>query len=77
MTYDDHLSTAFRSLRHPLTHDVDVRSNVDRSLWYDLIEELRERGAAARLRCASGNQANVPTLKADGPVQLQASDPTS
>lgn len=27
---------------------------VDRSRWYNLIEELRERSAAARLRRASG-----------------------
>jgi hypothetical protein len=29
-------------------------TDVDHSLWYDLIEELRERYAAARLRRASG-----------------------
>ena len=45
---------AFPSLRHLLTQDADVFTEVDHSLWYDLIEELRERYAAGRLRCASG-----------------------
>lgn len=53
-TNDNHFQAAFRSLRHALTQDVDVFTEVDRSLSYDLIEELRERYAAAHLHRASG-----------------------
>jgi hypothetical protein len=42
-THDNHLQAAFRSLRHLLTQDADAFTDVDRSLWYDLIEELRQR----------------------------------
>jgi hypothetical protein len=51
--YDNHLQAAFHSLRHLLTQDADVFTQVDRSLWFDRIEELRERYAAKRLRRAS------------------------
>ena len=53
MTYDNHLKAAFRSLRHLSTQEADVFTDVDRSLCYDLIEELRERYSATRLRCPS------------------------
>jgi len=53
-TDDNHLQEAFRSLRHLLTQDADAFTDGDRSLWYDLIEELRARYVAARLRRAAG-----------------------
>jgi hypothetical protein len=53
-TYDNHLKAALRSVRHLLTQDADMFTDVDRSRWCDLIEELRERYQAARLRRASG-----------------------
>jgi hypothetical protein len=53
-TYDSHLHAAFCALRRLLIQDVDVFTYVDRSLWYDVIEELRERYEAVCLRRASG-----------------------
>ena len=52
-TDDNHHQVAFRSLRHLLTQDADVLTEGDRSLWYELTEELRERDAPALLRRAS------------------------
>jgi hypothetical protein len=37
-----------------LTQDADLCTEVDHSLWYDRLEELRESYAAAFLRRASG-----------------------
>ena len=53
-TDDNHLQEAFRSLRHLLTQDADAFTDGARSLWYDLMEALRERYVAARLRRAAG-----------------------
>jgi hypothetical protein len=47
-----------------LMQDADVFTEVDRSLWHDLIEELRERYAAARLRLRE-NRREFPTPKAN------------
>jgi hypothetical protein len=55
-TCDNHLQAAFRSLRHLLTQDAEVFIHVDRSLWFDRVEELRERYAATRLRRDSGKK---------------------
>lgn len=52
-TYDNHLQAGFRALRHLLSKDADVFTEVDRSVWYDLIEELRERYEASRVRRVS------------------------
>jgi len=41
-------------LRYSSTNDADVFTNVDRSLSYHLIEELREHNAATALRRPSG-----------------------
>ena len=40
-TYDNHLQAALRSVRHLLRQDADEFTDVDRSRWCDLIEELR------------------------------------
>ena len=45
-TYDNHRQAAFKALRESLTADVEAAIGVDRSIWYDLIEELIERRAA-------------------------------
>ena len=42
------------------THDADVFTKVDRSLCYDLIEEMHERYAAALRRCASAKTRESP-----------------
>lgn len=42
-TYDCHLQAAYCSLRHLLTQDALAFTEINRSGWYDLIEELRER----------------------------------
>ena len=39
-----------------MTQDADVFTDVDRSLWFDRIEELCERYAATRLRRVSGKK---------------------
>jgi RNA polymerase sigma factor (sigma-70 family) len=64
-TYDNHLQAAFRSLRQLLAKDADEFTNVDRSVWYDLIEALRERYEAARLRMPSGKRGNGSTTDGD------------
>jgi hypothetical protein len=55
-TYDNHLQAASRSLRHLPTQDAEAFTDVDRSLWFDRIEELRERCSATRLRSVSGKK---------------------
>ena len=46
--------------------DVDLFTNVDRSLSYDLVEELSERHEAAPLRRLSGKKGKHSTSKGDG-----------
>jgi RNA polymerase sigma factor (sigma-70 family) len=48
-TYDCHLQAAYGSLRHLLTQDALASTEIHRSGWYDLIEELRERYDAVRV----------------------------
>jgi len=48
-TYDCHLQAAFRFLRESLPQDALAYPELDRSVWYDIIEELRERCDAARV----------------------------
>jgi hypothetical protein len=55
-SYDSHLQAAFRSLRDLLKYDADAFTGVDRSLWYERIEEPREGYESARLRHASGKK---------------------
>lgn len=64
-TDDNHLQAAFRSLQHLFTQDADLFTNVDRSLSYDLVEELSERHEAARLRGVSGKKGKRSTSKGD------------
>jgi len=52
-TDDNHLQAAFPRVAPPLTQDADAFTDGDRSLWYDLIEELCARYVAARLRRAA------------------------
>jgi RNA polymerase sigma factor (sigma-70 family) len=60
-TYDCHREAAFCSLRHLLTQDALAFTNIDRSPWYDLIEELRERYDATRLRRAAAKKGKRST----------------
>jgi hypothetical protein len=64
-TGDNYLQPAFRSLRHLLTRDADASTDVDRSRWYDRIEELRERQQATRLRRASGKTGESSTIEGE------------
>jgi hypothetical protein len=64
-TYDNRLQAAFGSLRHRLTQDAEVFTEVDRSLWFDRIEELRESDSAARLRRASGKTGDRCNFEGD------------
>ena len=55
-TYDVYLQAAFRLLRHRLTQAAEVFTDIDRSLWFDRIEELSERNAATRPRRVAGKK---------------------
>jgi hypothetical protein len=48
-----------------LTHDADAFTDVDRFFWYDLIEELHGRLAAAYLRGASGKTGERSTSQGE------------
>ena len=48
-TYDVHLQRAFCSLRHLPFQDALASTEVDRSAWYDLFEELCERYDSVRV----------------------------
>jgi hypothetical protein len=52
-------------LRHLLTQDADVLTDVDRSLCYDLNEELRERCEAVCLRRVFGKTGDRSNLEGD------------
>jgi hypothetical protein len=54
-TYDNHRQAAFRALRESLAVDVEASTDIDRSIWYDRVEELIER-RAARLRGHSSSK---------------------
>jgi hypothetical protein len=64
-THVSFLGTASRSLRQLSTDDADVFTDVEHSLWYDVIEELRERDAATLLRRASGKTGERSTFEGD------------
>jgi Zn-finger nucleic acid-binding protein len=53
-TYDNHRQAAFKALRESLAADVEASTGIDRSIWYDRVEELIER-RAARLRGGSSS----------------------
>ena len=55
-TDDNHLQAAFRSLRDSMAQVVDISTHLDRPLWYDRVEEIRDRYEATRLRRASGSK---------------------
>jgi RNA polymerase sigma factor (sigma-70 family) len=54
-TYDNHRQAAFKALRESLAADVEASTGIDRSIWYDRIEELIER-RASRLRGRSSSK---------------------
>jgi RNA polymerase sigma factor (sigma-70 family) len=54
-TYDNHRQAAFKALRDSLAADVEASTGIDRSIWYDHVEELIER-RAARLRGRSSSK---------------------
>jgi len=60
-TYDNHLQAAFRTLRDSMEQVVDISADLDRPHWYDVIERLIERHAAARLRRVSGKKGKRST----------------
>jgi RNA polymerase sigma factor (sigma-70 family) len=64
-TYDNHLQAGFRALRHLLSQDADIFTDVDRSVWYDLIEELRERYEGSRARRVSRRPRELSTSERD------------
>jgi RNA polymerase sigma factor (sigma-70 family) len=62
-TYDCHLQKAFDSLRHFLFQEALAYCEVDRSAWYDLIEELRERYDSARVLRVSRKKGKRSTTR--------------
>jgi hypothetical protein len=54
-----------RQLARIAATDADAFTDVDRSFWYDLIEELRGRSAAAHLRRASGKTGERSNLEGE------------
>jgi hypothetical protein len=52
-------------LREQLAQVVELFTGVDRSLWYDFIEELCERHAAACPRRASGKRGKRSTSEGE------------
>jgi hypothetical protein len=55
-TDDNHLQAAICALRHLSTQDANACTDIDRSLWYDVIEELHERHETVCRRRASGKR---------------------
>ena len=47
-TYDNHLQAAFRALRESMQGVIDIATGIDLPPWYDRVEELLERYAAAQ-----------------------------
>lgn len=64
-TYDCHVQAAFRFLRVSLPQDALAFTEVDRSPWYDLIEELYERYESARRCRASGKKGKRSNLEGE------------
>jgi hypothetical protein len=64
-THVSFLGTASRSMRQLLTDDAEVFTDVEHSLWYDVIEELRERDAAAHPRLGSGEKGERSSVEGD------------
>ena len=48
-----------------MTQEADAVTKVDRSHWYDRIEELRERYAVTRLRRTSGKRGERSTSEGE------------
>ena len=62
-TYDNHRQAAFKALRESLAVDVEVSTGIDRSAWYDLVEELIERRAASLRGRSSSKKGKRPNLE--------------
>lgn len=62
-TYDCHREAGLCSLRDKLSDEAEEFTGVDRSSWYDLIEELRDRYVIACLRRAyrKKGEDSIPT----------------
>lgn len=66
-TYDAHRAAAFRFLRVSLPQDSLAYPELDRSVWYDVFEELSERCEARLRRRSSAKKANAPDRTANLP----------
>jgi len=65
-TYDNHRQAAFKALRESLAVDVEVSTGIDRSTWYDLVEELIERRAASLRGRSSSKKGKRPNSERKG-----------
>jgi hypothetical protein len=65
-TYDNHRQAAFKALRESLTADVEASTGVDRSIWYDRVEELIERRAARLRGGSSSDKHKLSNVKGKG-----------
>lgn len=68
-TYDCHLQAAYRFLRISLPQDSLAYPELDRSVWYDIFEELRER-RDSRVLHASGKKGK-PSRSEDDPAKSE------
>jgi hypothetical protein len=64
-TYQNHLQAAFRTLRDSMTDVAHLFTDLDGPHWYDFIEQLSERSAAAFLRRVSAQKADRSNAEGD------------
>lgn len=64
-TYDNHLQAAFRFLRVQLPIESLAYPELDRSVWYDIFEEMHERRYAASALRASTKKGKRSTPEGD------------
>ena len=67
-TYDNHRQAAFKALRESLAAEAKASTGIDRSIWYDRVEELIERRAARLQDRSSSKKGKSSTSKANAPA---------
>jgi DNA-directed RNA polymerase specialized sigma24 family protein len=64
-TYDNHKQAAFRTLRAEAARAAAANTDVDRSAWYDRIEDLLDRYESAHTRRLSASARDTAAPKGD------------
>lgn len=60
-TDDNHRQAAFKALHDSFAADVEASTGIDRSIWYDRVEDLIERRAARLRGCSSSKKGKRST----------------